>query len=611
MTHKTVTPEPHEDMSRQQGLLRRGARFYTNFKTPKDLRKAIGKEHIREALGTSDYREACRKLTYERMRWQAAFDEERRKLQASMPEERRKRVLLSITEREAYEMAARYLVGLERKFRDFWEKKGMQLDREEREEVIATAGVDLVAHSGGSKHYAPEDGASSVGSYLESEGIECPPTSPAFQALQPLFRAVEAEHAARKMDSLQGKPVQARDTYFREVFAHSPIEEKPSATVVELVTRYTKTLRESDRSEATMRTYEMPCRILREGLGGDFPLSKINQDTMEKLCDMLRKVPLNSAQRYPRMKLPQAIEAADKARDVRRLNKRTQQNYFTVLKGIFNFAVEKRMMTENPAKDRWLKESLGKPVNKIKTQFSIEELNRIFHAPLFTGCVDDERGYAKTGPNTPRRGRFWVLLLGLFQGLRSNEACQLHIADVKTREGIPYLAIQEEAEGGEKSDKHLKTTRSKRDVPIHPELLKIGFLDFVEERRKANDSPRLFNELPSGAKGYYSHVFSKWFPRFVESALGYASPTSLHSFRHSFRDATRAARLPTESVALLGGWQGGEGNPALVMNDYGRGPEFFRMLARDLAKVKYPGLDLSHLYRKKEPAKKMAFVRDR
>jgi integrase len=268
---------------------------------------------------------------------------------------------------------------------------------------------------------------------------------------------------------------------------------------------------------------------------------------------------------------------------------------------MFNFAVEKRLMAESPAKDRWLKQSFGKPEHKSKDQFTIKELNRLSHAPLYTGCIDDERGYAKPGPQKPRRGRFWIPLLSLFHGLRLNEACQLHVADVKERDGIPYLAIREADEEGEKNDKHLKTSRSERDVPIHPEILSMGFLAFVKQRRKANDSPRLFPELPSGAKGYYSHVFSKWFPRFVENALGIESKATFHSLRHAFRDATRAARLPPESVALLGGWQGGEGNPGLVMNNYGRGSEFFRVLAEDMAKVTYPELNLSHLHSEKAP----------
>jgi hypothetical protein len=82
MTHFTVTPEPRNRMPKQQGLLRRGARFYTNIKVPKDLKAAMGREHIRESLGTSDYREACRRAVYQNMRWRTVFDDERRKLAA-------------------------------------------------------------------------------------------------------------------------------------------------------------------------------------------------------------------------------------------------------------------------------------------------------------------------------------------------------------------------------------------------------------------------------------------------------------------------------------------------------------------------------------------------
>lgn len=592
-------------MGKQQGILRRGSRYFSHFRVPKDLREVIGKEFIREALGTSDFREACRLVAYERMRWQAVFDEERRKMKAKEgPMEGTERVLLSITERQAHELAARYLIRLERKFRDWWEKKGLQTDADERHAAVVSVATEVEIFTGGSEHHAPDDGSSSLRSYLETEGIKCPPTSPAFEVLRPLFRAVEAEHSARKLDVLEGRPLVARDSHFQSVFAHSELpEEKPGTTVAELVKRFTKALRDAERSEATLRTYEMPFRVLREGLGESFLLSGINQERMESLCDLLRKLPVNSMQRYPSLALPQAIEAADKARDARRLSKRTQRNYFNVIVGIFNFAVEKKLMGEHPAKDRWMKQSFGKHESKPKTQFTIEELNRLFRAPLYTGCIDDERGYAKPGKNRPKRGRFWVPLLSLFHGLRSNESCQLHVADVKERDGIPFLSIVVAAEDGEKSDKKLKTARSQREVPLHPELVKLGFLDFVVERRKANDSRRLFPELPSGAKGYYSDVFSKYFPRFASSALGYKSKACFHSLRHAFRDATRAARLSPETVAILGGWQGGEGNPALVMNNYGKGREFFRLLAQDIAKVKFPGLDLSHLHTRKTAEK--------
>jgi|GEM_PF-4797531 len=65
-------------MPRQQGLLQRGSRWYSNIKVPSDLSEALGKTHIRKSIGTPDYREACRKIAYEKARWVACFDAERR-----------------------------------------------------------------------------------------------------------------------------------------------------------------------------------------------------------------------------------------------------------------------------------------------------------------------------------------------------------------------------------------------------------------------------------------------------------------------------------------------------------------------------------------------------
>lgn len=80
MSPQTVTPEPLSEMPKQPGLLRRGMRYYTNFKVPKELVSVFGKDHIREALGTSDYREACSKIGFQWMRWQTLFEKEQRQL---------------------------------------------------------------------------------------------------------------------------------------------------------------------------------------------------------------------------------------------------------------------------------------------------------------------------------------------------------------------------------------------------------------------------------------------------------------------------------------------------------------------------------------------------
>ncbi len=182
-------------------------------------------------------------------------------------------------------------------------------------------------------------------------------------------------------------------------------------------------------------------------------------------------------------------------------------------------------------------------------------------------------------------------LLALFQGVRCNEACQLYTEDVKEIDNIPYLAIRTDLDEDEITDKRLKNKSSIRNVPIHPTLIQIGFLDFVASRRCEAESSRLFKELNAGKTGRYSNLFSKWFGRFLASTFEKRPKATFHSFRHHFRDALRDGRVSDENAEALGGWVGEDEEH----RRYGDGPNL-RILLVDLSKVAYPELDLRCLY---------------
>src|SRR5438552_805332 len=83
-------------------------------------------------------------------------------------------------------------------------------------------------------------------------------------------------------------------------------------------------------------------------------------------------------------------------------------------------------------------------------------------------------------------------------GLRPNEACQMNAGDVKqTSKGTWYLDIIASADDDEATGtgtKTLKTSSSRRKVPVHPELIRIGFLSFAKAQKKTPAS-RLFPDL--------------------------------------------------------------------------------------------------------------------
>jgi integrase len=224
--------------------------------------------------------------------------------------------------------------------------------------------------------------------------------------------------------------------------------------------------------------------------------------------------------------------------------------------------------------------------------YSTVQLRALFTAPLYTGCRDDGHGYASPGENRPRNARFWIPLIALYCGLRLNEACQLDVSDVRMIEAVTCFKVTETSEVST-TDKRLKTASSARVVPVHPELLALNFVAFVEARKRAGET-KLFGEVNLGATGYRSQTFSAWFARFASKAGASSSKTCFHSFRHNFRDALREARVDRDTALALGGWTTAGGSAGSVSDAYGSGYRI-KTLSEAISRVRYPGLDLSHL----------------
>lgn len=74
-----------------------------------------------------------------------------------------------------------------------------------------------------------------------------------------------------------------------------------------------------------------------------------------------------------------------------------------------------------------------------------------------------------------REAAYWIPLLGLFTGTRLGELCQLRTVDVQQVEGVNVLVLTNEGEG-----QNIKSDAGHRSVPIHSELVRLGFLKYVE-----------------------------------------------------------------------------------------------------------------------------------
>lgn len=215
--------------------------------------------------------------------------------------------------------------------------------------------------------------------------------------------------------------------------------------------------------------------------------------------------------------------------------------------------------------------------------FSVTQLNAIFNGPLFTGCKSERFRTVPGNTDMRRTSWYWLPLLGLWTGARLNELCQLRVDDISEEGGIPFMRLHE-------GDETQRTKgHTKRIVPLHPELIRLGFVEYVQFQ-KLSEEERVFSKLKLSAKGYYSDTSSKDFARYLTQLKIKTPKTSFHSFRHNFKDACRHVGVSSDTNdILLGHALSG------MAGRYGDGKIPLQLLYEEICKVDHTVLTLSHI----------------
>ncbi len=221
-------------------------------------------------------------------------------------------------------------------------------------------------------------------------------------------------------------------------------------------------------------------------------------------------------------------------------------------------------------------------VAKERRACTVEELNAIYSNRVFTS---GHRPHGQVG-----EAAFWAPLLGPFVGRRLEEIAQLQVADIQSVNGVWCIRISDQGD-----DQHLKTLSSFRRVPIHQELLRCGFLGFVE-KQKAAGHRRLFSDLSNdNANKTWSNALGKWFARLLDE-VGLTDPAlDYHSFRYTFKQQCSLCGIATETRdALTGHWVGRSDAGRVYLRAEERQYPF-PQLVQAMRRLRYRELQVGHL----------------
>lgn len=497
-------------MAKVEGLNLRVSRYYVRIVIPDDLRKAYGKARVNLSLGTSDRKAATLLATLRRAEWLAGFDAKRSELNPSPVD--------AITPDMAALLAARVravaLGGDDLVRDDLKTLADMARVRRQMSPLSIPEGPQSVSRvddlSGATEE--EREALAGLNAFLDGKAA----VSLAGRNLAAVLPIVQAE-AARLGVSFDPKTPGAREALLLALNAHrtarreathrdagevvpTPKVEAPKTSKVKPPTLrdvYDRWKKSGDapRSDDSIAVYDRALRQF-EGQHNGVTLEAITREMGDTYRTWLRENCNTS---------------------------KTARDRLTNIKSLLKYAHE---ALEWLPKQPWRGLDIKTTTTNKRRPWTTEELQTLFSAPLHTSYALPDARYGG------REAAYWIPLLGLYTGTRLGELCQLRTVDVQKVEGIDVLVLTNEGEG-----QSIKSDAGHRSVPIHSELVRLGFLKYVKSMKESG-SASLWPTLPLRA-GKPSDLFGRWFKEH-RNALGLTGTRpDFHCFRHTVRPLMR------------------------------------------------------------------------
>jgi integrase len=563
-------------MALPEFVSRRGERLYYRRAFPKELWPVTGKAAFAVSLQTTDPKEALRSRPEAERQYSAKVDQARAELA-------RRANLKPLSKADAEALAVRWFLQALDTAEDF---TPVVLGPERRERALEDAEWALAE----AKRALAEGGRLSdrrrLARCLREEAGLAEGDGLAEAALLKLLgrAAVAAEevYSARLKGDYGARPT---DLLFASAL-QSNEQVKPADGRFPLLRRNAQEVGDAGRSKTlgdlekdyrrvklarlrpgTVTAYAPVFRLLKEVLGEGSLLHELTHEDGERLFEMVRSLPANAKKQkaLEGLSIPEAVEEGKRLGLPTLSAKTVNDGYMAQLKALFGFAVDRGWMAVNPVTGLRMREVVA--ARDKREPFGAKRLKVLFGGPPW------HPRDAKAGGKPIR---FWGPLLALYHGLRLGEVAGLELRDIIEEDGGPVLLIRD-------GTRPLKTKAARRDIPLHPELVRMGFPRFVEQRRKAaKPGDLLFNGEEANGAGKWGVALGRWFIREVQARELEGRKLTFHALRHDFRDALREAEVePALADYIMGHSQAGVG--AI----YGAGKPSLARLRAAIERVRY------------------------
>lgn len=254
---------------------------------------------------------------------------------------------------------------------------------------------------------------------------------------------------------------------------------------------------------------------------------------------------------------------------------KTARNLWHALGALMNTAAESGKIERNP----WAGLAFEVAAGESRAAFTDAQLRALFGSRLFR-----EGAYRPLCSVAPWEA-YYLLLLGLWTGARAGELGALRAVDIRAEGGAAAVVL-----GGdgavEKAEVSGASGASARMLPLAPELVRLGFLDFVADQGRAGQA-RLFPSLHRAGRRPAGELMSEWFKGYRRDlGLPEGALNGFHRFRPTVRSALAVHGVGAEVADVLTG--------AKAQGVAGQVP--FAALCAALGLPLYTFLDLARIY---------------